>query len=795
MLKLKTFLKNNIIPILFLIIVLLMTVGYALYGQTLNLNGNVTLEKVGRIEITSANIVRDGCSNLTSYNEPTYDGMRIEFRINSRSQSFSATYLITVTNNSNIAYTYTGFPVNATIEGYDYVPNVTSTITHADSGEELQTGETINSGESMTLRLKLDFSLDQGGRDLTVVVNGSVSASQDNSGNLIPSITPLTGDLRGEGTLAEFDLSVINTFKYNRTFSLSSSNENIILVDANGSQMDHFSITANSTQNYKIYLKVKPGSIFLTDQTETNIILSSADMDNIEVGKITLNVDVDIDATDHEKPEVGNVTVKISENNPVDGEANVSWSRIDSGGSPIVNYYIRLYNADNGNLAGNYETGNAVTSYTISGLSAGNYYAVVYGEDEAGNNGAEDVGTATTNNGYASKSVNTYLKWIYNVDTSGLSRLSSNGASTALIYSTYETTLSLTANNTALPGSITITMGGQTLSAGTDYTYDSSSGKIVINRVTGDISISGSAESNQCLVEGTKILLADGTTKKIEDIKYNDLLMVYDHENGGFTYEYPIWIENGKSADNYQKITFSDGSVLKTFGTHGIFSADLNKYVNVLNREEFHVGSRIIRFNKDGSRKVVTVTKIENINDDIKYYYIASTRYYNVISEGYLTNNGFEFTSFLYSFDDDLTWGKERDYYLAQNDFFKYEDWKNVFPEYLFKGLRMGEAKYIYNHGLLDIPSVISKLDISNTKEVMKDKDNDIVWMVTTSDDVVTGSNINNYLKKYKSIYVLPEPVKKDGFIGWLNTADNKMYKPGDKVEVLYGIHFVAQYK
>lgn len=795
MLKVKTFLKNNIIPILFLTVVLLMTLGYALYGQTLNLNGDVTLQKVGRIEITSANIVRSECSNLTSYNEPTYSGMHIEARINSRSTSFSATYLITVTNNSNIAYTYTGFPVNAAIEGYDYVPNVTSSITYADSGKELQTGEVIDSGESITVKLKLNFSLDQGGRDFTVVVNGTVSASQDNSGNLIPTITPLTGDLRGEGTLAEFDLSVINTFRYDRTFSLSSSNENIIIVNSSGSQMNNFSISANSTQSYKVYLKVKDGSIFLTDQTQTNIILSSNMVDDIDVGTITLNVDKDINATDHEKPEVGGVSIKISENNPVDGEAIISWSRIDSGGSPIINYHIQLYNADNGNMVHEYDTGNAVTSYTASGLSYGNYYAIVYGEDEAGNSGKDDVGSATTSNGPASKSQNTYLQWMFNV-TTDLDRLSSSGSTTALIYGTYETTLSLTSYfGTALPGSITVTMGGQNLVKGTDYTYDSSSGKIVINRVTGDIHIVASAESNQCLVEGTPILLADGTTKNIEDINYDDLLMVYDHENGGFTNEYPIWIEKGKKANNYQKITFNDGSVLKTYGTHGIFSADLNRYVNVLNNNEFHVGSRIIRFNADGSKKIVTVTNIETKTEDINYYYVASTRYYNVISEGFLTNNGLEFTSFLYSFNDDLTWGIERDNYLAQNDFFRYEDWKGIFPEYLFKGLRMEEAKYIYNQGLLDIPTVISKLDINNTKDVMKDKSGDIVWMVTTSDDVVNNSNKTNYLEKYKSMYTLPEPNKKDGFTGWLNASDNKIYKPGDKVEVLYGIHFIAKYE
>ncbi len=788
----KKFMISNIIPILVVVLFSFMTIGYALFDENLNLNGNVAIEKPGIIEITSANILRNECSNLTNYNEPVYKGMHIEFRLSTRSSSFSATYLVTVTNNSDVSYTYTGFPVNAQIEGYDYVPTVTSTVTRADTGSVLQNGEIIESGEEITIKLKLSFSVERAQGEFTVVVNGNVSSSQDNTGSLTPAITPKIGDLRGEGIMAPFEVSVINTYKYNRNFTLTSSNENIIIVDENGTVATSFFIEANATRVYKIYLMVKEGSIFLTDQTQTNIILASNGMDNIDLGQLTLDVEKDINATDHEKPEVGNVKLQISENNPVEGEVLVSWNRIDTGGSPIVNYYIRLYNVNSGNYT-TYETGNSITSYTVSNLTEGNYYAVVYGEDEAGNIGADDVSNATTANGYASRSENTNLKWMYNV-TTDFSGIRFDGTSSVLINTSYETTLSLT--NTwgwALPSSITVTMNGKTLTSGTDYTYDSSSGKVIINKVTGDINITASAENNQCLVEGTKVLLANGKMKKIENIDYNDLLVVYDHENGGFTYEYPIWIEKSKKADNYQKITFSDGSVLKTFGTHGIFSADANKYVNVMNQDEFHVGSKIIKFDKKGHQKIVTVKKIENIRDNIKYYYVASTRYYNIITEGFLTNNGLEFTSFLYSFNDDLTWGKERDAFLAQNDFFEYEDWQDVFPEHLFKGLRMAEAKNIYNLGVLDIPTIISKLDVTNTKEVIQNKNGENMWMVTTSDD----KNIykKKYLKKEGSYYKLKEPKKTNNFIGWLNTADNKMYKPGDKVKVIYGMHFIAKYK
>lgn len=790
------FIKNNIISILLLIVLMTMSIGYALYGETLTLNGNVALTEPGIIEITNAYILTNECSGLENYNEPTYDGMNIEFRIDAsrRSTNFSATFVITITNNSFYDFTYIGFPVNAIIEGESAVPNVTTTITRYDTGELFEAGELISSGEVVTVKIKMDFSVQQNPNGLTVIVNGIASTSEDNSGNIMASITPNYGNLQGEGTIAEFNVSVINTFRYNRTFSLTSSNENIIIVDSNGNQLNYFTISANNTENFTIYLMVKEGSIFLTNQTQTNIILSSNMIDDIDLGVITLDVDIDINATDHEKPEVGNVNIAISDNNPVEGQATITWNRIDSGGSPITNYYINLFNETTGEIL-NYETGNAVTSYTVSGLSVGNYVVQIYGIDEAGNSGADDCESATTSNGYCSNSQSTHLQWLYNVTTE-FDRIKSNGSSVALINTSYEATLSLTSTiGYALPSSITITMNGITLNSGTDYTYDSSSGNVIINKVTGDINIVASAENNQCLVEGTPILLADGTTKNIEDINYDDLLMVYDHENGGFTYEYPVWIEKSKKASYYQKTTFSDGSTLNTFGTHGVFSADLNKYVNVLNAKEFHVGSNIIKFNSNRTMEIVTVTNIDYIKEDITYYYVASTRYYNVIANGFLTNNGIEFTSFLYSFNSDLTWGKEREEYLQQNDFFQYENWKNYFPKYLFYGLRMDEAKNIANQGMLDLELVLNKLNYSNTLETMKNNNGNIVWMVTTSDDEVNSINKKTYLKEYESTYILPEPQNKENFIGWLNTADNKIYQSKDAVKVLYGMHFIAQYQ
>lgn len=787
------FFKKNIILMLFCFAFCLMSVGYALYGETVNLNGNITLQKVGRVEITNASVVSGECSNISNYSNPTYNGLHIEFRFNTSSENFTATYLVTVTNNSNVPYTYTGFPINATVDAGSQtaVPNITSTITHADTGAVLQTGEFLDVGESITIKLKMDFSLSDKNKNMSVTVNGDVSVSQDNSGSLIPTISPLNGNLKGENTLAPFTLSVINTFKYDRNFSLSSSNENIIIVDSNGSSLNSFTIPANSTKEYKVYLKVKEGSIFLTDKTDTNIILSSNMMDNINVGKIELDVDIDINATDHEKPEIGNISIMISENNPINGEAIISWNRLDTGGSPIINYYIELVNADSGEVK-KYETGSSITSYTASGLSAGNYYARVYGEDEAGNIGSDDC---SAGNSYCPSSDKVYLKWVFNV-TYDLDGLEYSGAGTANIYQQYTTTLSLSRWSTkALPDTVNITMGGKSLVSGTDYTYDSSSGDIIINKVISDINIEASAKNTSCLVEGTKIKLANGNYKNVEDINYDDLLMVYDHENGGVTYEYPIWIEKVKKASVYQKTTFSDGTYLNTYGSHSVFSYDAMDYVNVSDRDKYHVGTRVMKIDSNGKRKIVSVVKIESINDEINYYHVSSTRYHNVLANDVLTTDGTGVTMYLYNFNDDLTWGNFRDEFLAKNDLFTYEYLKPIFPKYLYYGYRMAEGKNPYNQGRLDISYIAYLLNVNNTKEIFKDKDGTNLWMVTTSDDLVNPFNKKKYLRKEDSYYTLPIPKNKNKFIGWLNTGDNKVYRPFDKVKVLHGMHFVAKYE
>ncbi|MCD8215835.1 MAG: hypothetical protein LUC97_09380, partial [Clostridiales bacterium] len=88
-----------------------------------------------------------------------------------------------------------------------------------------------------------------------------------------------------------------------------------------------------------------------------------------------------------------------------------------------------------------------------------------------------------------------YIKQAYSVTNSLTNITSSNTATTINYGESYSATLTA-ASGYDLPDSITVTVGGTELTAGTDYTYDSSTGALSISSVTGDIVITAAAEQH-----------------------------------------------------------------------------------------------------------------------------------------------------------------------------------------------------------------------------------------------------------------------------------------------------------
>ena len=179
--------------------------------------------------------------------------------------------------------------------------------------------------------------------------------------------------------------------------------------------------------------------------------------------------------------------------------------------------------------------------------------------------------------------------------------------------------------------------GGVTIESIDPDTGGSSGDSWILFKVTGDGTV-GSFHIN-CFIEGTQITLADGTTKAIEDITYDDELLVWNFYDGRFDTAKPTWIKVEEVAPRYNLVKFSDG---REFGTVG--AGGEKGYHRVFNKEAgafTHIGTNATpigttTFADDGTNP--TIVSEEIIEKPVKYYNIITDKHYNIFANGILTS-------------------------------------------------------------------------------------------------------------------------------------------------------------
>ena len=315
------------------------------------------------------------------------------------------------------------------------------------------------------------------------------------------------------------------------------------------------------------------------------------------------------------------------------------------------------------------------------------------------------------------------------------------------------------------------------------------------------------AQNSGCIAFDTPITLADGTTKKIQDVTYKDRILRFNHDTGEIDTSYCHWINKEEKVGKYYKTTFSDGSVINFISPHAMYSLDERRYVQVTNPNEFHKGTRVPKqVIVDGKFELteVSVESIEIIFEEIKFCEVVTGQFLNCFANNLLVSEPFT-TGFqnMYGFDENMKYLSpirqqylNGDYkgYLFSEDYirdtlritnkdsigFRAEEW----------GMLM-EGGYINE---LEINEMIDEFVNSPLHKVdpFIDEDGNNIWPVTTDIDVI--ENIDDYMRVEGTEYILPQ-CNQDNFIGWYCSADSKMYKPGDVYKIKYGTHFTARFE
>jgi len=156
--------------------------------------------------------------------------------------------------------------------------------------------------------------------------------------------------------------------------------------------------------------------------------------------------------------------------------------------------------------------------------------------------------------------------------------------------------------------------------------------------VTGDGSITG-IYAYGCFVEGTEITLVDGSTKKIEDITFDDDLLVYDFYEGKFSTAKPQWISEAKTMDNYLRVSFDNGSELKVIGPGG--DIGYHRIFNVEAQSFTHTGTQECQVGTTAFTDKGELTKIvsqEVVKEDVRFFNVITDKHYNLFANGILTS-------------------------------------------------------------------------------------------------------------------------------------------------------------
>ena len=146
--------------------------------------------------------------------------------------------------------------------------------------------------------------------------------------------------------------------------------------------------------------------------------------------------------------------------------------------------------------------------------------------------------------------------------------------------------------------------------------------------------------SNTCVTPDTLVTLADGTQKRIDEVTYNDQLLVWNHFTGKYDVAPAAIIFNHGYNDNtIIKLSFSDGTTVKVANLHQFYDIDLNRYVSIdADSVAQYVGHSFAKQSGDG----FTTITLDSYEISVEYeatYGIISAFHYNIIVEGMISTD------------------------------------------------------------------------------------------------------------------------------------------------------------
>lgn len=292
--------------------------------------------------------------------------------------------------------------------------------------------------------------------------------------------------------------------------------------------------------------------------------------------------------------------------------------------------YTVTYKANGGtcSISTQLYTGDALTlpTPTRTGYKCTGWYTA-----ESGGSKAADAGAS-----YApTEDITLYAQWekvayTITVETNNATITGVSNGQTAY----YGDTITVTVSFSKTEGkklTVTDTSGSTILNETADGTY-------TFTMPASNVTISASSRDPSCVTTGSLITLADGIQKRIEDLTYNDMLLVWDFFKGEYAaVPASVIVFHGDAYYDVVTLIFSDGTEVRTVGAHDFFDVAANEFVSInkSNVASF-VGHDFIKTDGNGY-STVTLVDYTIVNEYTGSYSILSAYHNNFIVENMLS--------------------------------------------------------------------------------------------------------------------------------------------------------------
>ena len=196
-----------------------------------------------------------------------------------------------------------------------------------------------------------------------------------------------------------------------------------------------------------------------------------------------------------------------------------------------------------------------------------------------------------------------------------------------------------------------------------------------------------------CIVKDTHIALSDGTTKMIQDITYDDELLVWNFDNAQYSSAKPLWIKAAQKTKTYWLCKLENGTEIKLVGSNGKSHRLFNYTDQVFEYPQDCVGKEI--FTENGISKLISC---ECINEEVEYYNIITDYHMNLFANSILTSCHY---NNIYSI-------KNMKFIKDNRNIINFDEYKDEIPYEYYTGMRLGEQVISIDDNIKYIKKLLS---------------------------------------------------------------------------------------